>query len=334
MPELIILAIMFSSLSLYAVLGGADFGAGIWEFTTVLQADKRERKLIHDAIGPVWEANHVWLIFVLIIMFSAFPLAFAAVSRALWLPLLFALLGIVCRGAGYIFRAYAIGAVSLQNFWGAVFALASTATPFFMGASIGAISCGTLAIDSEGRFSGNHLQDWLTPLSLFAGIMAVGMCAYLASVYLTHEASKTKGADLLRTWRGRATSTGIWIGILAWIGLVMCALEAPDLWNGLIARGWPLIAVSVTTGIGSLWALVRNRFQFANLMAASSVASVVVGWGLGQYPILVPPAITIESSKAPPVVLWAMVICILSGSLFLFPALFWLFRLFKGETAK
>lgn len=338
-PEFIVLAILLLSLSLYGVLGGADFGAGVWEFTTVLQSDPDDRRLIHRAIGPVWEANHVWLIFVLIIMFNGFPTAFAAVAKILWLPLLFALAGIVFRGAGYIFRAYAVGSNTLKVVWGAAFAFASTATPFFLGAAVGAVSSAEFAVTADGDFSGNYANDWLTPLSIYSGVLAVGMCAYLAAVYLTHEAqrnvnhipSQDKSA-LVFVWRSRALGTGIWIGILAWLGLIMCYLEAPTLWDGLRQRGWPLIAISFLAGTGSLAALRREEYRFANLMAAAAVAMVILGWGLGQYPYLVPPHITIHSSKSPPVVLWAMIATISVGAVFLFPALWWLMRLFKGEA--
>lgn len=328
-PELIILGIMFLALGFYAVLGGADFGAGIWEFTTCLEDDADDKKLIADAIGPVWEANHVWLIFVLIILFNGFPLAFAAICRALWLPLLLALMGIVFRGAGFIIRAYAVGADWLREVAGTFFAFASTSTPFFMGMSIGAIS-GELPITADGKYVGNQLTDWLTPMSLYSGILAVGMCSYLAAVYLTREASLQNNPTLLRTWRSRALAAGIWIGILAWLGLIMCKLETPALWTGLISRGWPLIVISMLAGGGSLMALRHHQFRIANLLAATAVATVLLGWGLGTYPKLAPPHITIESSKAPDVVLWAMAICILGGSTILFPALWWLMRLFKS----
>src|SRR5438552_804125 len=127
-------------ITLYAVLGGADFGAGVWEFNTALRASERERRLIERAIGPVWEANHVWLIFVIVSMFSSFPTAFVALSRALWLPLLLALVGIVFRGAAFAFRSHAVAAARQQEVWGAVFALASTAAPFFLGAAVGAVA--------------------------------------------------------------------------------------------------------------------------------------------------------------------------------------------------
>lgn len=331
-PEHIVLGILASSLALYAVLGGADFGAGVWEFTTCMQSDPRDRKLIQRAIGPVWEANHVWLIFVLIILLNGFPLAFGALSRSLTVPMLLALLGIVFRGSGFVFRAYAVGSQSLQDLAGALFALASTATPFFLGASVGAISTGDLRFADDGKFLGDYATGWLGPLSLYTGVMAVGMCAYLAAVYLTREAS-VHDRSMLLVWRGRALSTGIWIGILAWLGLIMTWLDAKELWARLMTHAWPVILVSLITGAGSLFALRAERYRFANLMAASAVGSVIYGWGLAQYPMFIRPDITIEASKSPDFVLWAMSICILGGSVLLFPALWWLMVIFKRTSA-
>ena len=132
--DLILLGIVVLALTLYAVLGGADFGAGVWEFNTALQSSEQERSLIYRVIGPVWEANHVWLIFVIVAMFSAFPPAFAGICRALWLPLLLALTGIVFRGAAYAFRVQLLDSQrQAARFGNAVFALASTAAPFFLG---------------------------------------------------------------------------------------------------------------------------------------------------------------------------------------------------------
>ena len=188
-PELIVCGILLIAITLYAVLGGADFGAGVWEFNLAMRASPKERDLMYRAIGPVWEANHVWLIFALVLMFSAFPVAFAAVCRALWLPLLLALLGIFARGVGFAFRAYAAGAVRQQAVFGAVFAFASTSTPFFFGACAGAIAAG-LPVDEQGKFSGDHLAGWINPLSIFCSFYAVGLCAFLAAIFMSSEAQR------------------------------------------------------------------------------------------------------------------------------------------------
>ncbi len=183
-PESILLVVVFAALTIYALLGGADFGAGVWEVNTALQASPKERKLLYSAIGPVWEANHVWLIFVLVATFGAFPTAFAAICQALWLPLLLALAGIVFRGAGYALRSYSTDSRRQEFTWGVVFAAGSTAAPFFLGASIGALASGKLMLTDDGHFDGNFLTGWLSPMSVFSGFFVVVMCAYLAAVFL------------------------------------------------------------------------------------------------------------------------------------------------------
>lgn len=330
-PELIILGVILMAMALYALLGGADFGAGVWEFNTALQATDKERAHIYRAVGPVWEANHVWLIFVLTLLLNAFPLAFAALSQALWLPLLLALVGIVFRGVGYAFRSHAVGAVRQQAVWGAVFALASTAAPFFLGASIGALSSGQLMITAQGTYAGSYLTGWISALAIFSAFFAVGLCAYLAAVYLVWEAARSGEVDLIKLWRQRALSTGVWVGVLAAVGLLIMAVEQPTLWEGFRTRAWPVIGISLITGIFSLWALWHHRFSAAFLSAPTTVATVVWGWGLAQYPTLIPPVITVEMAKSPDSVLWFMVYGVVGGSIFLIPSLAYLFYLFKGK---
>ena len=330
-PEFILLGVLLAALTLYIVLGGADFGAGVWEFNTALQASEKERALIYRAIGPVWEANHVWLIFVLVVLWSAFPPAFALLSRALWLPLFLALVGVIFRGASYVFRSHAAGAVRQQAVWGAVFAFASTATPFFLGAAAGAIASGRLAITPQGDYSGDYLTGWLSPLSIFNAFFTVGVCAYLAAVYLSREAMLENDPALVALWRRRALATGIWVGILAMIGLAVVAINAPLLWQGFQARAWPLVGVSLLGGLLSLGALLRYRFTLAVIGAGVAVSTVIWGWGIAQYPFLAPPALTMSAAKGPKTVLWAMVWSIAGGAVLLGPALTWLFYLFKGK---
>jgi cytochrome d ubiquinol oxidase subunit II len=330
-PELIILGLMMIGITLYALLGGADFGAGVWEFNTALLAPEEERALIYRAIGPVWEANHVWLIFVVVALHTAFPPAFAALSRALWVPLLMALVGIVFRGAGFALHLYAAGAVRQQRVWGAVFALASTAAPFFLGAAVGAVASGQLKVTSNGGFTGNYLTGWICPTSIFCAFFSVGVCAYLASVYLTREAALMGDPALVRTWRLRALGTGAWMGILAVAGIAILATDAPTLWEGFRARAWPLVGASVLAGLFSLWALWRRHFTGAVLGAGATVAPVLWGLGVAQYPALIPPAVTVQSAKGPDTVLWAMVWIVAVGSVVVVPSIGYLFYLFKGK---
>jgi cytochrome d ubiquinol oxidase subunit II len=331
-PEDLLLGIMFLSLTLYTLWGGADFGAGVWEFNTAFSASDRERDLIYRAVRPVWEANHVWLIFVIVALHTAFPIAFAALSQALWLPLALAMAGVVFRGVGFTFRSYALGAVRQKALWGGVFALASTATPFFLGASAGAVASGRLEVTEDGRFRGSYLTGWLSPLSLFTGFLVVGLCAYLAAVYLVREARQAADAGQVVLWRRRALASGVWMGILATTGLVLVALEAPALSEALVRRGWPLIGLSIAAGVGSMICLLRGRLTAAALVAGLAASSIIWGWGVAQYPLLVPPAITVEAARSPDGVLWVMIAAIGGGTLLVVPSLAWLFYLFKAQT--
>lgn len=329
--ETIIAVVMMIGLTLYAVLGGADFGAGVWEFNTVLRATPKERALLYNAIGPVWEANHVWLIFVVVILVNAFPLAYATLSQALWLPLLLALGGIIFRGVGFAFRSHAAASVKQQEIWSAIFALASTAAPFFLGAAAWTIASGKLTVTADGDFSGDFLTGWLNPMSIFGAFFAVGVCAYLTSVYLTREAAILNDNELVQLWRRRAIATGMWMGILAITGLALVYSFAPDLWNGFSQRAWPMVGASIASGISSLIALFYSKFTLAVLFSATTVATVIWGWGLAQFPAIISPSITIFSAKAPEPVLHAMLIGIAAGALVLIPSLVLLFSLFKGK---
>ena len=330
-PDDLLLIVMLTALTFYALLGGSDFGAGVWEFTTALQSTKRERQHIYSAIGPVWEANHVWLIFVLMILMNGFPLAYASLSRALWLPLLLALCGIVFRGASYAFRSFSRGPEHERTMWEGVFAIASTATPMFLGASAGAIASGELAIAANGEFSASYLTGWMSSLAVFTGFYAVGLCAYLAAVYLTREADRINDDELTKLWRQRSLSTGLWMGLLSFGGLLMIWIEAPALAAGGLLRGWPLVIVSLVCGIGSLIEVWRLRTTRAVFAASGAVAAVIWGWGISQYPAIIPPNITAEVAKAPDNVLWMMLVVISLGAVLLLPALGYLFVLFKSR---
>lgn len=328
-PEMLVLGILWVALVLYVLFGGADFGAGIWEVNLAFQASEKERGLLHRAIGPVWEANHVWLIFAVVLLQTGFPPAFAALSRALWLPLLLALVGIVFRGAAFAFRSYAVGAARQQAAWGVAFALASAAAPFFLGAAAGAVASGNLDVTPGGGFAGNYVIDWLSPLAVFNGFFTVGACAYLAAVYLAREASQEGDAELVGLWRHRALATGIWMWVLALAGLVFVAWESPALWRGFQERAWPLVGASLIAGFFSLAAIWRQRFTAAAVGVATTVAAIIAGWGIAQYPALVLPTIAIQTAKGPDTVLWAMIGAVAAGTVVLFPSLAWLFVIFK-----
>lgn len=317
LPEQILLAVLVTGIIFYTLFGGADFGVGVWEFSTAFQSSEKEREYLYRAIGPVWEANHVWLIFILVILFSAFPPAFAAICRFLWVPLLLALVGIIFRGVGFAFRSYASGLVRQQVFWSVIFSIASTATPFFLGAAFGAMASGK--------------EKWISPFSIFSAFFFVGVCAYLSAVYLAREAKRDKDAGLEMLWRRRALTMGVWMGALAMAGLAVVATDAPVLWEGFRKHSWFFVIFSGAAGLLSLAALWRRKFFLATLASQSAVVGVILGWIMAQYPVLVWPSITVDMAKSPEPVLWAMIWSLVFGSIFLVPSLAWLFYLFKGR---
>ncbi|GIJ58959.1 cytochrome d ubiquinol oxidase subunit II [Virgisporangium aurantiacum] len=300
-----ILVIIGAGVVAYTVLGGADFGGGVWD---LLAKDKRQRDLIASTMGPVWEANHVWLVFVLIGLFSGFPVAFGQLARMLTVPLAIALLGIVMRGAAFVFRQYGEPS-EMTTSWGRVFAMASVLAP----ASLG-YCAGSLAI---GRVGG-----WFPVAS--AGL-ALACCAYLAAVFLCREAVVRAEPRLAADFRRRALASAIVTGVLAVGALPVLAHDAPDLAADLIA---PPLGVSVVAGIGTIVALLRHRYRTARVFAATAVAAVVAGWGLAQYPVLVPPDLTLTEAAAPAQTLPVTLGVLIGGFAVTLPAVAFLFRVF------
>jgi cytochrome bd ubiquinol oxidase subunit II len=304
-----ILVIIGAGVVAYTVLGGADFGGGVWD---LLAKDKRQRELIASTMGPVWEANHVWLVFVLIGLFSGFPVAFGQLARMLTVPLAIALLGIVMRGAAFVFRQYG-GPSEMTRTWGRVFAMASVLAP----ASLG-YCAGSLAI---GRVGG-----WFPVAS---AALAVACCAYLAAVFLCREAvvrAEPGSVDGgVAGFRRRALISALVTGVLAVGALPVLAHDAPDLAADLIA---PPVGVSVLAGVGTIVALLRHRYRTARVFAATAVAAVVAGWGLAQYPVLVPPDLTLTEAAAPEQTLPVTLGVLIGGFAVTLPAVALLFRVF------
>jgi cytochrome d ubiquinol oxidase subunit II len=332
-PESYILVILWSALTLYLLFGGADFGVGIWEVNTALQATEKERNLLYKAIGPVWEANHVWLIFFLVGTHAAFPRVYAALGQALWVPLLIAIVGIVFRGAAYAFRSNLLGQREQRTLWEAVFAVASTVAPFFLGAAAGAVASGKLDFNDAGEYQGDILTGWISPLSLFTGFFTVGVCAFLSATYLLRESVNQQLEELTKVWRQRALATGIWMGVLSLVGVAFLAVEPESFWTNFRERGLPLFCLGVASGVAALVAIWFTRPLTATIAAASTVSCVIWGWGVSQYPVLLPPNLTIENCKTSDSVMWAMLWTIGIGMVIVVPSLWWLFAIFKSADA-
>ncbi len=325
----LILVLTWLSLTSYALLAGADFGAGTWDLLAGSAGSGRPRRqLIEHVIGPVWEANHVWLIFVLVLLWTSFPTVFAAVASTLWLPLTFAALGIIGRGSAFAFRK-TVTEVWQQRVFGATFAVSSVATPFFLGASAGAIATGRVP---PGVAAGDPVTSWTSPVPLLTGLLSVAACSFLAATYLCGEASRTGDPALVRWFRVRALGSGFVAGALALTGLIMVRADARPLFDGLFGRAFPVVLVSVAGGMAALALLVASRFTAARIAAGLAVAGLVWGWGAAQYPLLLP-GLDVDAASALPATLHAVLVTSLVGLVLLLPSMFWLLRLFRTPTS-
>ncbi|HEX3426364.1 MAG TPA: cytochrome d ubiquinol oxidase subunit II [Acidimicrobiales bacterium] len=317
-------AILFGVVVLYAVFGGADFGAGFWDLTAGgIDRGQAPRELIDAAIGPVWEANHVWLIFCLVVLWTSFSSAFAAITRTLYIPLGLAALGIVLRGSGFAFRKVAISTTG-RRVEGLVFAASSIITPFFMGAVAGAIASGRV----PGNGVSHHpLSSWLSPTSILGGVMAVVTCAYLAAVFLTAEAGANQAHDLETYFRRRAIGAAIGAGAIAVVGIFILHADAPRLFRHLVGVGAPLVAVSGLAGLAALILLGRGDPSRARVVAALAVGTIVLGWGVAQYPNLLGTHTPISQAAAPSGTLWAVCVVAVAATVLCVPSLAFLFYL-------
>ncbi|MGH3460425.1 MAG: cytochrome d ubiquinol oxidase subunit II [Kribbellaceae bacterium] len=320
------LAVMWGGLTLYLLLGGADFGAGIWDLVAGgPERGRRQRDLIARTIGPVWEANHVWLIFVIVLMWTGFPPVFAAVSSTLYIPLTLVALGIIGRGSAFVFRKASVQ-VEHQRLFGAVFALSSLLTPFFLGVSAGAVAGGRVP---PGIAEGDLVTSWINPTALACGVLTVCVTAYLAAVYLTREAEREGEADLAAQFRRRALVSGVITGAVAIAALLVLRSDARALYDALLSGpGLVLVIVSVVAGMVSLLLLVLRRFLAVRLTAALAVAAMLWGWGAAQYPEMLP-GLTAAEAAAHDAVLTASLGALGVGALLLVPSMIWMFRIFQ-----
>lgn len=332
----VILIILWLSLIAYAVLGGADFGGGIWDFFAFGPQADRQRRLIGQALGPVWEANHVWLIFLIVGLFTAFPSAFSTLSTALIVPFTLALIGIVLRGAAFIFRAHAAEAVMLGKsvwimVWGRVFSTASIITPFFFGTAAAAVASGQVRV-AGGYVSTNLLTGWTTPFALTIGALALTLCAVLAAVNLMIEAQNMHDAELVEAFRRRAMIAGAITLVLDVIAFSLSPFQAPLLWNGMLDHALPLVIATGLIGMGAAASLIFKRYRLAHILSITATAFIFGSWGLSQFPYLIPIAVTINNAASPPSTLLALLIGTSIGMLLLLPSLWFLFHVFKGKN--
>jgi cytochrome bd ubiquinol oxidase subunit II len=324
LPELC-LALMVAGMIAYAVLGGADFGAGFWDLTAGgAQRGGAVRGMVQRSMGPVWEANHVWLIFVLVIFWTCFPVAFASIVSTLYVPMFIATAGIIFRGTAFALRGEA-ATINEARVLGGLFALSSVLVPFCLGACVGAIASGRVPV---GNAAGDPLSSWLNPTGVMVGLLFVLTGAYLAAVYMAADSQRGDLVDLQRSFRGRALGAGIAAGIVAAAGLLVLRSDARELYDGLVSGGGLVcVAVSAVAGVGTLALVWRQRYAIARYSAVVAVGAVIVGWAVAQSPDLLPGELTIEQAAAPDATLVAVLVSVVFGTALLAPSMYWLFSL-------
>jgi cytochrome d ubiquinol oxidase subunit II len=319
------LGFILLGITAYAVLGSADFGAGFWDLTAGgARRGGRIRGMVERSMSPVWEANHVWLIFVLVILWTAFPVAFGSIFSTLSLPLFVAAIGIIFRGTAFALRGQA-ATINEARVLGAVFALSSVLVPFFLGATIGGVASGRVPV---GNAAGDLVTSWWNPTSVMAGLVAVLTGAFLAAVYMAGDSQRAELPDLVRAFRARALGAGVVTGVAAAVGLIVLRGDARSLYDSLTS-GFCLsmVIVSALGGVGTIGLVWSERYGLARVTAAVAVAAIVVGWVVAQKPYILPPHLTIDEAKASHATLTAVVIGVAAGLVILVPSLWFLYRL-------
>jgi cytochrome d ubiquinol oxidase subunit II len=316
--------VLWLGVTTYAVFGGADFGAGFWDLVSGRgEQAERSRGLIAAAIGPVWEANHTWLIFDLVILWTAFPVAFAAIMSSLFVPLSLAAVGIVLRGAAFAFRPV-VGSPRGRRVTTAIFAASSVMTPFFLGAAGGGIASGRVSLDPGG---GDLLASWLNPTSILVGLMAVAVCAYLAAVFLVADARRLGEMDLAALFLRRARAVALATGGLAVVGIFVLMTDAPILARELTGRGWPLVVAGLVLGGAALVAIGQRAPFGTRALAVGAVVAVIWGWGVAQYPDILPGTLSLGDAAAPSGSLGSLLVVFVAAALAIAPSLVLLFWL-------
>jgi cytochrome bd ubiquinol oxidase subunit II len=329
LPELC-LALLIAGITAYAVLGGADFGAGFWDLTAGgAERGGRVRGMVQRSMGPVWEANHVWLVFVLVVMWTCFPVAFGSIMSTLYVPLLIAVAGIIFRGTAFALRGEA-ATIGEARVLGALFATSSVLVPFCLGACLGAIGSGRVPV---GNAAGDPISSWLNPTGILVGALAVITGAYLAAVYTAGDSVRAGLPDMTRAFRARALIAGVVAGVVAIGGLIVLRDDARTLFDGLTSGGGlAFVVASAVAGAVTLALVWTERYEVARVTAAAAVACVTIGWVFAQSPYLLPEHLTLDEAAAGDATLVAMLIGVAVGMLVLLPSLYLLYSLtLKGR---
>jgi cytochrome bd ubiquinol oxidase subunit II len=330
LPE-VLAGVVVLALNAYVLMGGADYGGGVWDLLASGPRRDAQRELIATSIAPIWEANHVWLIVVVVMTFTAFPSVYATLATVLHVPLTLLLVGIVLRGSAFVIRSYGKHSDAARRRWGLTFAIASTVTPVLLGITIGALVSGQVAGAAarvgSASFVAVFVAPWLTVFPVTIGLFALALFAFLAAVYL---AVAAPDPALREDFRRRALGAAAAVFVLAAIALVSARSSAPQLAHGVMGTAWALVlhlctAIAAVVAIVALW---RRRYGTARLAAAAQVSLILWGWAFAQYPFVVPPTLTIGQAAAPRITLELLSIGLVLGAAVLLPSLRYLFRTF------
>ena len=320
-------AILWVGATFYALFGGADFGGGFWDLVTGgAERGERPRSLIQRSLTPVWEANHVWLIFCLVVLWTAFGSVFSAIFTTLYVPLALAALGIVLRGSGFAFRK-AVEGLSERRAAGATFAISSVLTPFFMGTVVGAIAAGN--VPAAG--AGDAFSSWIAPLPLFIGAMFVAISAYLAAVFLVGDSRRAEDREMELYFEKRALAAGAVAGIFAVVGLIALHSEGHYVYDRLVHQGLPLVIISAVCGVGMLAVLLSGGRLLLRPFAAGAVIAVIWGAFVAMFPYLLPTTLKISEAAAPDATLSAIFVVFGIACVLVLPALFLLYFLAQSD---
>jgi cytochrome bd ubiquinol oxidase subunit II len=323
---------LLAALIFYVATGGADFGGGVWDLLAIGPRASQQRDAITKAIGPIWEADHVWLILVVVILFTAFPMAFGAMMTALHIPITLMLIGIILRGAGFIFRKYDSKASEVQLRWSALFGAASFFTPLVQGITLGAVSTGQIRV-VDGKVTTGFFAGWLTPFAFVSGLLVLTACAFLAATYLTVDPAGEP--EVRNDFRRRAIWAGTVLPAIVLLLLLAARIGAPQFLQRLAS--WPAMVIATgmaASAVAALVSLTMRRFAIARVAAIAEVTLILIGWGWAQYPNLITPDVSIQNSSAPAATLRLLLIALIIGAVVLFPSLAFLYYIFKGKGSR
>ncbi|HZC05366.1 MAG TPA: cytochrome d ubiquinol oxidase subunit II [Ktedonobacterales bacterium] len=323
-------ALLWFSLIAFAVLGGADFGAGIWDLLAFGRDAEGERGALIRAIGPIWEANEIWLIFLITGLFTAFPIIFSTLSVALFFPVMIALIGTVMRGASFAYYSHFRQHLGARVGWGRVFSIFSVIAPFFYGVMAGTVASAHIQAPN-GVVTSDFVSTWLRPFPLACGAYAVAMCALLAAVYMVVETRNTGDENLVRQFRARALIAYAVTGALGLVAGLLAAFDAPFLWSRFVARALIPAGLTALAGIATAALLWFGFPRLARAAVAATVGGIFLSWGVAQFPYLIPPDLSIQNTASPPSVMGPLFISTLIGMTLLLPSLWFMLYLFKAR---